>query len=235
MNYRDHYRIDAVEFDYWGADQLSPTETRRNQVIYDLSAVKAGDTVLDLGSGRGWFSLYASQQGAEITALDLSEANLEKIKAADDKINILYGDACFVPVQDKQFDLIVALEILEHIVDPKAAVTDWKRLLKPNGRLLVTVPFREAIRYTLCIHCNQKTPVNAHLHSFEREALIKLLNHHGFWVKETCLFAHKLLTTLRINYLTRWLPYRWWKGLDRICRVFGKQYSYLAVSAVLKT
>ncbi|MFO7659748.1 MAG: class I SAM-dependent methyltransferase [Candidatus Cloacimonadaceae bacterium] len=234
MNYREHYRQDALQFDYWGKDQFSATEKRRNQAIFELSKVKAQDKVLDIGSGRGWFSFYAAEQGAEVTALDLSEENLARIKAINPEVHTAYGDACELPFADEKFDLIAALEVLEHIVDPKLAVTNWNKLLKPDGRLILTVPYKETIRYTLCIHCNQKTPVNAHLHSFDREYLIKLLNHHGFWVKQTGIFSHKLLAALRLNSLLQWLPFKVWKAIDKCFGVFGRKYSYLYIAAALK-
>lgn len=234
MNYKEHYRIDALEFDYWGKDQLHPTETRRNQTVFELCPLQAGDNVLDVGSGRGWFSLHTAEQGAHVTALDLSEANLQRLKELNPDITTVLADACEYNPADIAFDWVVALEILEHLVEPKAAIQNWKKLLKPNGKLLITVPYKEVLRYTLCIHCNQKTPVNAHLHSFDRESLIKLLNHHGFWVKETRLFSHKLLSHLRVNSFLKPLPYRWWKALDRACRLWGDKYSYLGIVAVLK-
>lgn len=234
MDYKEHYRKDARDFDYWGKDQFSPTEKRRNQTVFELGKIQPGERVLDIGSGRGWFSLYAAEQGAEVTAMDLSEENLARIKAITPSVNTLYGDACDIPLTDEQFDLIVALEVLEHLVEPKTAVANWTRLLKPHGRMVITVPYQEVIRYTLCIHCNQKTPVNAHLHSFERDSLIKLLNHHGFWVRQTVLFSHKLLSLFRINNLLKWMPYKVWRALDRFCAVFGRKYSYLAVISTLK-
>lgn len=234
MNYKEHYKNDAIEFDYWGADQFSPNETRRNQTIFDLCAVKPGDKVLDIGSGRGWFSLHAAGLGAEVTALDLSESNLLKIKELNPNISTIYGDACEVPVFDTKFDWIVALEVLEHLVDPKQAITNWKELLKDEGRLLVAVPFKEQIKYTLCIHCNQKTPVNAHLHSFDKESLIKLFNHSGYWVKSTELFMHKILTLLRITKLMNRLPYKYWCFVDNLCGMFSKKYTYIALIAKLK-
>jgi 2-polyprenyl-3-methyl-5-hydroxy-6-metoxy-1,4-benzoquinol methylase len=234
MNYREHYRLDALEFDYWGKDQFSPAETRRNQTVFELCPVTTGDKVLDIGSGRGWFSLWAAQQGAEVTALDLSEQNLQKIKSLNSSIITIYGDACEIPAHDEKYDRIVALEVLEHLVDPKAAIISWLNLLKPEGKLLITVPYREVIRYTLCIHCNGKTPVNAHLHSFDKESLIKLLNHNGYWVKRTKLFVHRLMVALRINSLVKFLPYRFWKFTDKLCGTFNDKYSYIALIAVPK-
>jgi 2-polyprenyl-3-methyl-5-hydroxy-6-metoxy-1,4-benzoquinol methylase len=234
MDYREHYRIDAIEFDYWGKDQFSPTETRRNQAVFERVSASPGSKVLDCGSGRGWFSLWAAGRGAEVTALDLSEENLQKIKEQNPSIQTVFGDACDIPLTDEKFDWIVALEVLEHIVDPKSAILNWLKFLKPDGKLLITVPYKETIRYTLCVHCNGKTPINAHLHSFNREALIKLLNHNGYWVKETHTFVHKLMVSLHLNNLLKFLPYKTWKFFDKLFRIFGDRYSFLALIAVPK-
>lgn len=231
MDYKEHYRIDALEFDYWGKDQFSPSEVRRNQYIFELCNIQPGEKVLDIGSGRGWFCQHAVGQGADVTALDLSNENLQRIKDTNPQIITVLGDACETTLPESSFDLILAAEVLEHLVDPKAAIVNWKRLLKPEGRLIVTVPYQETIRYTLCIHCNQKTPVNAHLHSFDKDGLIKLLNHHGFWVKKTELFLHKAGAVLKLNILLKWLPYKWWRKLDKFLGLFGKSYSYIALTA----
>ena len=167
MNYIEHYHNDALEFDYWGEDLISPAELRRNQFIYQLCPVKPHQKVLDIGSGRGWFSLHCAQIGAEVTAIDLSAENLKRIKQTDPQIRTIYGDACNLNLAGESFDLIVAMEVWEHLVDPVLAINNWKKLLPPGGTLFVTVPYKEVIRYSLCIHCNRKTPVNAHLHSWD--------------------------------------------------------------------
>jgi 2-polyprenyl-3-methyl-5-hydroxy-6-metoxy-1,4-benzoquinol methylase len=234
MNYKEHYRQDALEFDYWGADQFSPLETRRNETIFKLCPVKAGDKVLDIGSGRGWFSLYAAEKGAEVTALDLSDDNLKRIKTLNPAINTIYGDACDVPIINMNFDWIVALEVVEHLVDPKTAILNWKALLKPEGKLVITVPYKEQIRYSLCIHCNQKTPFNAHLHSFDKDTLIKLVLRGGYWVKDTELFMNKLLISLKLTNLIKKLPYSYWSFLDKFMGMFSMKYNYIALIATLK-
>jgi len=234
MDYFEHYKLDALEFDYWGEDQFSATEKRRNQAVFELSSIRPVERVLDIGSGRGWFCNYAAKLGANVTALDLSEENLKKIKELNPDVNIIFGDAINPSETDEKYDLIAALEVLEHLTDPKSAVQNWKKLLRENGRLLITVPNKETIRYTLCIHCNRKTPVNAHLHSFSQDSLIKLLNQNGFWVKQTRLFSHKAMGLLHINNLSSRLPYKFWKRLDRFCGIFSRNYSYLACVAVVK-
>ncbi len=234
MDYKEHYRQDALEFDYFRRDKLTPGEVRRTQFTLSLCAIRPGMRVLDVGSGRGWFSLAAAKLGAEVTALDLSEENLARIKAADSKIETVFGDAGAIPELAK-FDLIVALEVLEHLVEPEQALRSIRERLKPDGTLLVTVPYKEVIRYSLCVHCNRKTPVNAHLHSFDRESLSAILVKSGFRVKAAKRFYHRVLELFRINSLTRKCPLGVWTCLDRLCGVSGDRYSYLAIRACLGT
>ena len=234
MNYKEHYRIDAEEFDYWGEDQYSPAESRRMQAIYSLVKVRAGEKILDIGSGRGWFSLHAAAKGADVTALDLSESNLEQIKMLDKRINTIYADACEPVLDKKKFDLVVALEVLEHIIDPNLAIQNWKSLLQPNGRLLICVPYKETIRQTLCIHCNQKTPINAHLHSFDLKSLGCLLHSNGMRMCSYKLFSHKLLLYLMLDKALRLLPFCVWHRLDQLCGLAGDKYNYLAIICKIK-
>lgn len=229
MDYKEHYRLDAEVFDYFAPHHYTAIETRRNQATFYFAGISAGQRILDIGSGRGWFSLYAASQGARVTALDLSERNLQQIKALDGRIETMLDDAAEPTKPQDKYDLIVALEVLEHLVDPAKAIANWKKLLKPGGRLLITVPYKEVIRYSLCIHCNQKTPFNAHLHSFDRPAMQSLLSGAGMKVISMKPFCHKLPVHFRLDRLTLRLPYAFWHALDRICGLFSDQYNYLAV------
>ena len=231
MNYKEHYRQDAIVFDYFGAGQLRPGELRRDRLIIDYCNIRPGMEILDVGSGRGWFSLAASALGAKVTALDLSEHNLKRIRELDPSIDTVLGDACQIPSGDQLYDLIVTLEVLEHIPEPALALNSIKTRLKPGGKLLITVPYKEVIISSLCIHCNQPTPHNAHLHSFDTPSLKRLLTNCGYSILETRLFTHKLMTALRINELTARLPYAVWIALDRLFGLHNDKYHYLAIKA----
>jgi 2-polyprenyl-3-methyl-5-hydroxy-6-metoxy-1,4-benzoquinol methylase len=229
MDYKEHYRIDAEEFDYWGEDQFSLTEKRRNQYTLKLANIQAGQKVLDIGSGRGWFSLLAASYNADTTAVDLSHTNLERIKQSDDRVKTLLADAINTGAEAGSYDLVVALEVLEHITNPEQALQHWASLLKPGGRLLITVPYKEKLRYELCIHCNKKTPHSAHLHSFSREKLCALIRSSGLRVVSTSLFCHKLMQFLHLDMLTHRLPYLVWRFFDAISALSGDKYNYIAV------
>ncbi|MCB5224592.1 MAG: class I SAM-dependent methyltransferase [Candidatus Cloacimonadaceae bacterium] len=234
MDPREHYRQDALEFDYFEDGKMNPAEQRRTQFTLSICDIRPGMKVLDLGSGRGWFSLEAVKLGAEVTAMDLSEENLARIKDMNPKIETVYGDACELQDLGKKFDLIVALEMMEHLVEPALALQNCREYLKPGGTLLITVPYREEIRYSLCVHCNRKTPVNAHLHSFDQAKMAALLWENGFKVQRSIRFYHKAMAALRLNQLTRKMPFSVWRTLDKLSGLSGDKWFYLAVKARLR-
>jgi SAM-dependent methyltransferase len=64
-------------------------------------------------------------------------AILERLKRAVD----VFGDGNRLPFADESVDTVLSTEVLEHVPDPRRCVREMARILKPGGRLLVTVPF----------------------------------------------------------------------------------------------
>ena len=211
MNYKEHYKIDAELFDYFADEQLGIDEKRRNQTVLNLYTYNSDDEILEIGSGRGWFSIELANKNIRMTALDLSINNLNKIKSINPKINIVLGDANKLPFDNERFDWIVANEVLEHLEYPEKAISEWKKYLKPNGKILISVPFREKIRYSLCIHCNKKTPLNAHLHAFDEAKLAYIFRKCNMKILRT-----EYLTIFRLNKYHKKLPFKYWKMIDSL-------------------
>jgi SAM-dependent methyltransferase len=123
-------------------------------VRYDALGVRPGDRVLDLGCGFGRHAYESMRRGAEVVACDFSLAELKDVTAmfkaiADVEVDDLpaessgaatNGDATRLPFTDGAFDKIIASEVLEHIPDDTAAFAELARVLRPGGRLAVTVP-----------------------------------------------------------------------------------------------
>lgn len=234
MDYKEHYRRDAEEFDYFRSERLTTEEKRRTEYILDLCGIRKDMSILDIGSGRGWFSIAAARKEAQVTAMDLSETNLQRIHELEPQVRTVFGDAGAMPELDQKFDLIVLLEVLEHLVEPEKALQNCRALLNPGGVLLITVPYKETIRYSLCIHCNRKTPFDAHLHSFDRHKMKTILHQNGFRLTTSLLYFHKAMTLFRLTRFTRPLPFPAWKLLDRLLGFATDRYSFLAVKAVMR-
>jgi ubiquinone/menaquinone biosynthesis C-methylase UbiE len=118
--------------------------------------IKAGTRVLDVGCGVGRWSSMLAQRGADVTGMDLSPTMIQEAKrrAAANGVS----ERCRFLVQDlaqldagEQFDLVIGVTVLQHILDPTAlreAVRRMRAHLKPGGRmvLLEAAPARIANR-----------------------------------------------------------------------------------------
>lgn len=97
--------------------------------------------VLDVGTGPGSMSILLAEMGHSVTAVDLSEQMLDcarkNANACGMKVDLRVGDAENLPFEDNSFDAVVNRWVLWTVPDPNAAVSEWTRVLKPGGRLLI--------------------------------------------------------------------------------------------------
>jgi ubiquinone/menaquinone biosynthesis C-methylase UbiE len=234
MDYKEHYRVDAESFDYFDKRYQTQAERRRNESVLHFCTAKAGEKVLDLGSGRGWLAIELAKRGCKVTAVDLTEKNLEYIKKINSTIDCRLGSAYELPFDSERFDWIVMNEVLEHLEEPAKALAHIRGFLEQGGKVMVSVPFREKINYSLCIHCNKLTPHNAHLHSFDLISIRKLFRNNGYNIIKEHLYLNKFLTLVRFNDIFRFLPYFLWHIKDCSANFLWGKASYLSVIAQIK-
>ena len=95
--------------------------------------------VLDVGVGTGFLSIMLAEMGYNVVGIDLTEAMIKIArKKIDDrglKIRLELGDAESLSFEDESFDAIVNRNVLSQLPDPGKALSEWKRVLKPNGTL----------------------------------------------------------------------------------------------------
>ncbi len=121
-------------------------------VDYDLLDVRPGMTVLDLGCGEGRHAFEAYRRGATVLAVDWGTQEvattrewLGAIAAAGEApagaaAGAARADLRALPVPDACVDRVIASEVLEHIPDDRTALAEIARVLRPGGRVAVTVP-----------------------------------------------------------------------------------------------
>ena len=121
-------------------------------VDYDRLGIGPGTQVIDVGCGAGRHSFEAYRRGADVIAFDQDAAGLADVDTLlqamgeageapeSAKAQVVVGDALALPYPDDSFDSVIASEILEHIPEDDAAITELIRVLKPGGTLAVTVP-----------------------------------------------------------------------------------------------
>lgn len=140
-------------------------EEWHKNVLQFLSSAKEL-RILEVGCGVGDFSLYLSQQGADVTAVDFSSQAIElairKAKAQNREVDFRVADAQNLPFENDSFDLIVSCECLEHIPAPQLALNEMYRVLKPSGRLILTTEnYSNAILLYWLVCWLRKEPFNS--------------------------------------------------------------------------
>lgn len=102
------------------------------------------EKVLDFGCGSGVMLSFLAQRSQHVTAMDIDLVPLERVKKYIPLgENVLVLDAKQSPISQlapKSFDLINALDVLEHVDDLPGTLTDLLNLLKPGGQLIVSGP-----------------------------------------------------------------------------------------------
>lgn len=98
--------------------------------------------VLEVGCGRGDFSIFLSNHAANVHGTDFSEAAVsiakEKAKTQSSPAYFSVADAQKLPFGNGSFDIIYSCECLEHIPNPQRALDEFFRVLKPGGTAVVT-------------------------------------------------------------------------------------------------
>ena len=112
------------------------------QVLVDAAKVRAGERVLDLGSGTGNAAILAAAAGARVTAVDPSQRLLgvaqEAAAERDLDLTCLVGDAAHVPVPDSSVDCVLSNFGIIFASDASAAASEVARVLATEGRVVFT-------------------------------------------------------------------------------------------------
>ena len=108
-------------------------------VLLDAAAVRAGDRVLDVGSGPGYVLAAADDRGAWSIALDQALPMAQLAAQLLPGVRYLVGDAQAPPVQPSSLDAVVGNFVLHHLPRQDAAAAAWAGILAPDGRLAMTV------------------------------------------------------------------------------------------------
>jgi len=101
--------------------------------------------LLDAGCGCGYFlrlliDSNPPRQSTEFIGLDMSSAAVRVATRVCPEASIIHGSVYQIPLAHNTINLIVCMEVLEHLLEPRHALNEMMRTLQPGGHLLVSVP-----------------------------------------------------------------------------------------------
>ncbi|PSU35705.1 class I SAM-dependent methyltransferase [Photobacterium lutimaris] len=111
---------------------------RALEIVTDIRTLKNAE-VLDIAAGSGAMSLRLLDNGASVTSADLVEENF-RVEHPSCHFHKLDLNNDFSGYLSKKFDVIIALEIIEHINNTRHFIKNCRELLKPGGLLVISTP-----------------------------------------------------------------------------------------------
>jgi len=141
--------------------------------------------IADIGCARGDVTLYLSERARFVVGVDLSKnlirefyTNINK-KGLNNKCFALLGLGEAIPLASQSFDVVICRELLEHVQEPFKIIKEIYRILKPGGKLLITVPTFNTEYIFSRMHPNWLTYCG-HCNVFRKNDIINLLKDNGF-------------------------------------------------------
>lgn len=141
-------------------------------------------TVIDIGCGSGTFTfeLALKNNALEIVGIDISKnaidlANFIKERVKTNNVNFCYLDATkSYPYPDNHFDLVLLIDIIEHVQDDESIIREASRVLKPKGYMIISVP---TPNYPLFFGRNFHEEIGHVRNGYWLDDLAKLLGKHN--------------------------------------------------------
>lgn len=167
--------------------------TRNPWILQKIREVKGSSCqILDIGCGAGFLTNQLAKDGHEVTGIDCSETSLQVAQAEDTTQSVRYlkQDAFALDFAPESFDVICAMDFLEHIEDPRRLLQIVSPLLKPGGLFFFHTFNRNLLSWLLVIKAVEwlvpNTPKNMHVYPLfiKPEELKEWLGTVGLIVEE---------------------------------------------------
>jgi demethylmenaquinone methyltransferase/2-methoxy-6-polyprenyl-1,4-benzoquinol methylase len=123
-------------------DRTNSVLSLGNSLIWRVLTVRAvapqpGERILDIAAGTGTSSIALAKSGAEVVAADFSAGMIEVGRQKHPQLEFVQADATALPFKAGEFDAVTISFGLRNIKDPKRALREMYRVLKPGGRLVI--------------------------------------------------------------------------------------------------
>jgi len=113
--------------------------------LFDGVVIKKGDKVVDIGCGEGAYIRFCSARGADVTFVDIDEDKVRTLEKrlkteAKGKVKGIVSNSDPIPLDDGCADFVICTEVIEHVPDPQAFLSELVRLGHKDTTYIITVP-----------------------------------------------------------------------------------------------
>ncbi len=142
--------------------------------------------ILDAGCGYGRYADLVTEHGLEYVGIDVSNVQLAVARATHPALGsqLFVGDLVAMPFPDETFDLVVCTRVLNHGVALDAMAQEFARVLRPDGRVVIT-DIAELHQYARATIPTDAGRVTLPLKRYRRKALVASLQGSSFCIDET--------------------------------------------------
>ena len=140
-----HDRVAEAYYGKMGQSFMEETQERIHWICENV----LGEHILDVGCSQGIVPILLAREGCNIVGVDTSDKAIKEAKSylsnepkhVQTRVSYLNSDFLACDFNGKLFDTIILSEILEHLVKPELFIETAATMLKPKGRVIITVPF----------------------------------------------------------------------------------------------
>lgn len=181
----------ADSYDRWYDTAIGKRYDKLEKQAIDrmLTGVAKGSRVLEVGCGTGHWSRYFSDQGFEVTGIDLSARMIEVAKQKNiPNSHFEVADGRNLPFKDRSFDAAVAITALEFATDPKRIISEMVRCVKNTKGVIIIGVLNALNRYNQK-RKNQQASVYSVANLFSPQNVRALLSPYGMPRTQTVAFV----------------------------------------------
>lgn len=135
--------------------------------------------ILDIGCGTGFRTHVLSKNGALVVGVDISAKNIKIARDRYPKIRFFRMSAARLRFKDATHDQVHAIDVLEHVENLSAVLSEIARVLKPGGTFTAVIPAEKSEKWLLKIRPTYHSEIN-HVRIFGDNQLEQLLEKRGF-------------------------------------------------------
>jgi 2-polyprenyl-3-methyl-5-hydroxy-6-metoxy-1,4-benzoquinol methylase len=113
------------------------------EMLSEIRRCQQKPRILDLGCGNGSLSHLIAQQGYDVVGVEDSEQGVAIARQSFPDCHFIQASIYDLPYGELEnsFDIVLSVEVIEHLLYPRELVRAAKKCLKPNGRLILTTPY----------------------------------------------------------------------------------------------